>query len=186
MVALGSELVRDGKFVARRDDLGVDAGRVPHMFLADVAEVGLLEQQQLLHVGPLKEFAKQGQELLLLGGREFRPVLIERRPAHRVSVQEVLHQGRQGGQFLVVRLVTVDNCARLLKRGLRVLQWSHCRPGWSRQTDQYHTAKQNPAHQSRSSFPVRWRKRCSRLRGPILTCTAPEARLSVCWSGARK
>src|SRR5438067_322992 len=51
MVALGSQLVRDGKFVARRDDLRVDAGRVTHTFLAEVAEVGLVEQQQLLHVG---------------------------------------------------------------------------------------------------------------------------------------
>src|SRR5271166_3715142 len=76
------------EIITRSDDAGVHTGFAIHTGLAAVLEAGVFEQQQLLHVGPLQQPAKQDQELLALHGIETCPVLTERAAAHLVGVEE--------------------------------------------------------------------------------------------------
>jgi len=73
-------------------DVTTAAASPPHAAvqarLADVGKPGLVEKQQLLNVGSLEKPAKEYEELLLLLGREARPMLAERRAAHSVGVKK--------------------------------------------------------------------------------------------------
>ena len=90
--------------------------------LADVAEVGPVEQQQLLHVGALEQLAEEREKLLLLRRRELGPVLVERRPAHGVGIEERPQQADRSASFSLCDAVAVDDRARLLQRLARVLE----------------------------------------------------------------
>ncbi len=121
-LAIGSKLIDNLKIIPRCNDLGVDSCLAVQARLTGVDEVGLLEKQQFLNIGALKELAKENEKLLLLLKREARPMLTERCPAHRVGVKKVPEEARQSSQLVVVRLIATNDSARLLQRGARVFE----------------------------------------------------------------
>src|SRR5260370_30663490 len=94
----------------------------------------------------------------------------KRLPTHRVGVEKFAEQGGQGSQLFVVSLTARDDHASLLESCAGVIERT---PGLSRsyQEKQDHQRDRQVAHQSRSSIPVTWRNRFSRLSGAILRRT---------------
>src|ERR1700678_3438850 len=102
----------------------------------------------------------------------------ERLLTHLVSVEKFAEQGGECSQLFIVSLIAGDDHARLLESCARIIQRARS-PSRSDQEKHGHQHDGQAAHQSRSSLPVRWRKRFSRLSGAILMRTSRSERLMI-------